>query len=249
MNKKISFFGDSWTNGYGIHREYSFPSLIGKYLNSNIDIICRDGSDNFQIYEKVVKYIEEEITDLIIIGWTGISRYPDTINEKQFSLSLVYDEETDVRREFFNEYDLLYLQKKWRELIDKINLKCEKKDINVIHFSVFGDNPDKQVDNFIDISFLEYIGIDQRGYKFEYDTQIFEFDFLHKKNKVAEKFCDNYLSSDWKLALMEREELRMHQPRKNFQSCGHPTENGHKIWSEFLIKKILEKSEFMNAKQ
>lgn len=240
MKKKICFFGDSWTNGYGIENECSFPVLVGNYLNIDIDVVCRDGSDNFQIYEKFKEYVLHKNTDLIIIGWTGISRYPDTIAEKQFSLSLVYDEDTEVRSEFFDKHDLLFLQQQWRKLIEKINKHCYEQNIEVMHFSVFGDKPDKWVDNFMDISFLEYIGMNQRGCEFEYKTQIFEFDFLHEKNAVAEKFCNENLSSDWKLALMEREELRMHQPRTNFQVCGHPTKNGHRIWADFLTQKILE---------
>jgi hypothetical protein len=108
-------------------------------------------------------------------------------------------------------------------------------NVPVIQFSTFGDKPLKQYNNFLEISFLEYLANKQEIY-FDYEIPMFEYDWLNKNNyKLTKKFGKRYFNRDWQRACVERETVR---PGKYFLPCGHPNEKGHKLWGEYLKGKI-----------
>jgi hypothetical protein len=277
---KIGFVGDSWTHAVVVDETDSYPYLIKNKLNADIIKLTRPGSTNFEIFYNSVYLIQNKLIDILIIGWSGISRvklnmpdlygnpvldtknildikdlnisniksiYTDeyNTNKNTFSLSFIIyplKAELKFRKQFFKTHNLKYFQQKWDTELKLIEDLCLKNNIKLIHFSVFGDKPINKYPNFLDISFLEYLAEDQIGTSLKYEISIFEFDFFnHLNNKVTEEFCDRNLDSNWRLACLEREELRLDQPKKNFLNCGHPNENGHKIWADYIHKIVIRK--------
>jgi hypothetical protein len=266
---KIVFIGDSWTNNFKIDLYNSYPYLIKSKLNVDINVVARDGANNFEILHNSLYFIKNKLTDIIVIGWSGISRtyYKDSIeynisNLDYYTLLKLKDVDTNyslfpkktfslvtdfsrsisnekIKKQFFKTHNLKYFQQKWDTELKLIEDLCLQHNIKLIHFSVFGDKPINKYPNFLDISFLEYLAKDQIGTSLKYEIPIFEFGFFEP---VVEEFCDRNLDSNWRLACLEREELRLDQPKKNFLNCGHPNENGHKIWADFLCEKILNKN-------
>lgn len=229
---KIHCVGDSWTNGYGIDdKKDTWPYILANNLKCELEVSGVNGADNESIFNTC---IESPECDLLIIGWSGVTRIIDKSlpHYKQFSLSYIPDEDTPKRTEWFRNHTLDDILNIWEEQI----LQIEKKHKRVLMYSVFGDKPKEQYNSMLSISFLEYL-----GQKFEYEIPIYEFDFLHENNKLTHEFASKYFNSDWEKACVERENLRN---TKFFLNCGHPTVAGHKHWAEYLTTIIKEKYEF-----
>lgn len=229
---KIHCVGDSWTNGFGIEdKKDTWPHILAKKLNCSLEISAYDGIDNESIFNTCMQSSE---CDLLIVGWSGVSRIVDKSLPyyKQFSLSYVPDEDTSNRTEWFKNHTLDNILDIWEEQM----MQVEKKHKHVLMYSVFGDKPKTYCNSMLPTSFLEYL-----GQKFEYAIPIYEFDFLHRNNKTTYEFASKYFNSDWERACVERENLRN---TKFFMNCGHPTKEGHKIWAEYLTSIIKEKYEF-----
>jgi hypothetical protein len=212
---KILVCGDSWSYGCGVLRDWS------RYLPHTIENYASNGAGSDDIVQQFDQFYDQTF-DLIIIGWSGASRHHDN----EFCIT------TDKSIEYFKDKSLDYLLDYWCERIDYIEKKSQQP---VLHFSVFGDMPNKKYDNFIDMSFFKYIA-NCSGFHFKYDTPIFEFDLLTESNlQVTEPFGKKYFPKHWKRACVEREEVR---GKGHFLECGHPDQQGQKLWGAFMEKLI-----------
>jgi lysophospholipase L1-like esterase len=229
----ILTIGDSWTKGYGLaNKTHSWPYVLSKLTSVPIKVSARSGADNDSIGENAIKSYRKYKPDIVIIGWSGISRIRHSKKPYvQYSLSQVPNEDIPARKEFFKNSTLNNLSKKWIEQIEMVE---QNVDARVIHFSVFGDQHSTKHKNLLEKSMLEFIAEKQKT-NFKYNIPIFEFDFLHQDNLVAKKFCKRELGRDWKRACVERENLRS---SKMFFDCGHPNQKGHAVWADY-IKDIL----------
>lgn len=217
---KILSCGDSWTYGYGLNPNESWPN----YLGSNIKNTSKCGSSNNHILDQFLDSYNNNY-DLVIIGWSGVTRLWD---DKFHDFSTV----DQIAIDYYKNKTLDNILNKWDNQIQKV-LKVSK--VPVIQFSVFGDVPLKYYKNFIKISFLEFLANKQNVY-FKYDIPIFEFDWLNENNLIlTEEFGKKYFPKDWKKACVERENLR---PSKYFLDCGHPNKEGQQLWGEFIKEKI-----------
>lgn len=226
---KILTCGDSWTYGYGIQPLCSWPN----YLNCKIKNIAVCGDSNFEIVKQCLSHNTANF-DLVIIGWSGVTRFPRKYHGYQ-NINTVLNEFSSVDSEtikFFKDKSLKDLISNWENEIDTV---LAHSTVPVMQFSVFGDKTIKNYENFIGVSCLEYLANCQGNY-FEYDIPIFEFDWLNKKNyRLTKKFGKKYFNKNWQKACIEREDIR---PGKYFLPCGHPNVEGHKLWGQFIKSHI-----------
>jgi hypothetical protein len=241
----VGFVGDSWTVGFGVDEGSAFPYLMKKNTDLNIisNGVCDGG--NSVILNEGLKLINEKQIEMLIVGWSGISRINLTTKqgmfEQDFSLSYDPKRDTEIRGGYFKSIDYPVLVSKWNKQISTLVSVCNEQNIKLTMFTVFGEKPKINKDYFVNESFLVYLAKKQ-GNEFHYDIPCFEFDFLHEKNLVGREFCDRNFNNDWKLACAEREEIR---PGKYFLHCGHPNKEGHKLWAKHLLNHIKVKKKLI----
>lgn len=224
----IACFGDSWTAGYGVDKSVRWTSLINE---ANVKCVAKSGSTNSQILEQVAYTIEKFPTDLVIVGWSGVTRYLH--NGK--CVDFCHAENLKNRNIFFKDITMQYIQDTFIQQNAEVNRLCKNKKIKCLKFSVFNDFENLWDNNFLDYSFLNYLAEKQNN-KFQYDIPFFEFDFLAEKNiKNTTRFAKKYFNKNWQRACVEREDIR---PGKYFLDCGHPNEAGHKLWASYVKEKI-----------
>lgn len=221
---KVLVCGDSWTEAWEVDTPWH------SYLDCEIVNVAVSGSSNIDICSQFLENYNDNF-DLVIIGWSGVTRYPGTTpfgDNCHYEFSSV--DETTI--EFFKDKSLNDILLDWEVNIKSV-LSVSK--VPVLQFSAFGDRPLKDYDNFLKESFLEVLA-NKQGIYFKYDIPIFEYDWLYENNlKVTEPFGKKYFPNHWKRACVERDSIR---PGKYFLDCGHPNEEGHKVWGKFIKDKI-----------
>ena len=220
--------GDSWTYGYNLkNKKDTWPYILADLLSMPVVVSAKPGADNETICENTIEKSKQLNPKIVVVGWSGISRIRHSKQPYiQYSLSQVPSEDTEHRKKFFENSSINELSTIWQSQIDRVNSVCN----NVLHFSVFGDQHCASTDNLLKTSMLEYVANAQKV-KFKYSIPIFEFDFLHEDNIVAEQFCNREFDNNWIKACVEREELR---DTELFFNCGHPKEKGHRRWAKHL---------------
>ena len=223
---KVLVCGDSWSESWGVNKNESWHC----YLDCDVVNVAKSGSSNEEICNQFLKNYNDTF-DLIIIGWSGSTRFTRSKpfnNQWQHQFSTVDKSTID----FFKNKSLDDILLNWGENIEKILLTTKKP---IIQFSVFGDRPLKIYDSFLKESYLEFLA-NQQGTFFQYDIPIFEFGWLNKSNyQLTKRFGKRYFNKNWQRACVERESVR---PGKYFLPCGHPNQQGHKIWGKFIKEKI-----------
>lgn len=227
---KILCLGDSWTKGFGIDDvKDTWPYVLESLTDHTVSVIAESGWRNDEILTACERALDNEHYDLVIIGWSGVTRHP-----KGWSLS--YSPEEDVhspeRAAYFRKTSVKNLQHAWLIQRRRTEIKAKSKKSKVVHFSVFGDQPGFQ-EEFKLQSYLEYLA-NQEGIYFKYSIPVFEFDFLHEKNIVTQEFAQRNFMPDWEHACVEREEVRMREQRQLFLPCGHPNLQGHARWAQYV---------------
>lgn len=224
--KSIAAFGCSFTRGYRIADEETWPALLGA------ENLALGGASNHYILETVLKNYKN--FDTIIICWSNPVRkmIADRIDlglfyyNRHFEEIMSFEEYEDIKRKYFESFDLKDIFNQWQRQIDTI----EDLGINCIHTSAFGDEPLSLPKRWA-IPILHKLAPELR-----YNIEVFEYDMLLKNNTIVENWANKNLNKNWKLAAIERNLLR--QDSKNFLSCGHPSAEGHKIYAEYL-KRVL----------
>lgn len=225
--------GDSWTAGFDVEQQNTWPMILQQLTGHQVTVHAFCGADNESITRMCDQYESEP--DLVIVGWSGVTRiieseYP---NYKQFSLSYVPDENTPARDAWFKQYSLDDILELWHEQISRVNARFGAH--RVLMFSVFGDQTKYPIPNMLDTSALEYIASKQ-GTVFNYSIPIFEFDFLHENNSAI-SYIEHELGPNWQYACAEREMLRNTQL---FQNCGHPNAQGYQHFARYLAEKLQQ---------
>lgn len=219
---KILICGDSWTEGYGVKTEETWPNFIGHEFVAT----GRCGASNDEIVKQFLENYDNSF-DAVIIGWSGVTRF--RVNDRMNEFSLVDDKTI----EYFENISLDDIVNSWESYIQTV---LSKSNVPVIQYSVFGDLPKHKHKNFLETSYLEFLA-NAGGTFFKYNIPMFEFDWLNKENyKLTKPFADKYFNKDWEKACVEREEIR---PSKYFLECGHPNPEGHKLWAQ-NIKGVLD---------
>jgi hypothetical protein len=216
----ILCLGDSWCRGWGIdHESLTWPYLLGSMTQHDILVKAEHGATNWDITSWAQELIPQHQPDVVLIGWSGISRRPFG------SLSYSADEVSDERAKFFASQTVKSLQNTWQLQRTLVRAQAIKHPTLIYQWSVFGDHTGQEPL----VSCLEYLA----GHRFKYQLPIFEFDFLHESNHVTQQFAHRCFDSSWIKACVERESLRL-ESQDNFLPCGHPSEQGHKVWATYL---------------
>jgi len=230
---KILCVGDSWTYGYGVNKNDTWPVVLSEMLGVTVDVTAKSGSTNREIYD-AVKQSKIKDYDIVLIGWSGVTRN----RFGKLLLEFSYAETQVVHRkrlEFFKEKTLEDIILPWEEMIDRLTELGNTYDTRIVHFSVFGDKTINPKLGFIKESFLEKLANNQNMF-FNYTMPIFEFDWLCEENEeLVQPFAKKYFPKDWEKAMVEREAVR---PGINFLDCGHPNPKGHRVWAEFISEII-----------
>lgn len=225
--KKILCCGDSWTRGWGIDSKNTWTSLISDVKMFNV---AQSGASNFEIMDQVISNLNSNY-DILIIGWSGVTRY----HYKDHKFDFCWSADFKHRNHFFKNKSLKDIETDFLQMNEQINAMCKNKGIKLIKFSVFGDLKYLWDGHYTDNSFLDFLSIKQ-GCKFTYDIPFFEYDFLSAVNlKNTRAFAKKYFPRHWEKAVIERNNVR---PGQYFLSCGHPNELGHLAWAEYIEKYI-----------
>lgn len=224
---KILVCGDSWSSDYTDDEIYAWPKYL---INHEITNVSFRGAANNQVCDKFLKHYKKDQYDLVIIGWSGCTRYESKSRKKYEFNSMDLEVE-----KYYKDYKLDDFIIRWENYIDKV---IANSNVPVLHFSVFGDMPYKKYDNFLDKSYLEWLANEQGTY-FKYDIPIFEYDWLFERNyPFVKRFAENNFPKHWKKACIEREEIR---PSELFRPCGHPNTAGHKKFGNYILRLINDK--------
>lgn len=227
---KILCCGDSWTQGWGIDETNRWTSMLPDATVKNFAI---GGASNFEIKHQLISNLNKDY-DVVIIGWSGVSRY----RYQKYSFDFSGANDFEFRNSFFEKKSLKSMEDDFLNLNKEVNDTCKRYKIKkLIKFSVFGDFKYLWDEHYTQDSFLDYLSAAQ-GNIFNYSIPFFEFDFLSECNyKNTKSFAKKYFEKNWDRAIIERNEIR---PGKYFLPCGHPNEQGHRIWSEYIKKYIYD---------
>ena len=228
---KVLCVGDSWSAGYGIDPNESWPCVLSSRYNLNLNNASCSGSDNKSIAETTVDELDKNKYDLVIVGWSGVTRY--TFDDKSFDFCS--GDPIKTRDIFFKNKSLKNIEEDFLGYQSKIRQKCNKTKL--VEFSVFGDFKHLYGNNFIKTSFLDFLAKAQ-GDNFVYNIPFFEFGFLSEINhKNTSRFARKYFPKNWKKAIVERENII---PGKYFLDCGHPNAKGNELWASYLGEFIFD---------
>lgn len=223
---KILVCGDSWSVE---HNDISaWPDYL---IGHEITNVAFRGAANNEICDRFFEYYKTANEfDLVIIGWSGCTRYRDSYH-RMFEFCQM----TPEVEEYYKDYTLDDFIHRWESYIDKIIFHS---NVPVLQFSVFGDKTYKKYDNFLNKSFLQWLA-EYQGTRFKYDMPIFEFDWLCDPNyNFIKKFAKTNFPKHWERACVERQLIR---PSECFQDCGHPNKRGQKKFGEWMLELINDK--------
>lgn len=231
---KIAVFGDSWTEGYGLTNNNSpWPNILADQIGASLDNYASSGSSNKVIFNRFQEVFSNKPEyDLIIVGWSGSTRR--NFKDEFFDFSYCTKQLDMDRKKYFENLSLQEIIQPTKFYIENIRQFCLNTSTRVIFFSVFDNALIEESEDYIPITFLEYMANNQ-GVEFKYNMPIFEFGWLNDKNyKLVERFAknSNLNFNKIKKAIVEREEIR---PSKNFLPCGHPSAIGHVKFANFII--------------
>jgi hypothetical protein len=227
---KILCCGDSWTEGYGVKKEESWPFVLSSITGHDVETLSVNGATNSDISNFYITKTNNQKYDLIIFCWSGITRNRILDNVLEFSSGK--DKIHLERLKYFKNKSLNDLINYWQDLMNQVDTWDTTRKL---HFSIFGDRPLVKKDNFYNGSFLEFLA-EKQNMKFNYEIPIFEFDWLSEENyDLVNKFANQYFDKNWKKAIIEREDVR---PGKYFLDCGHPNVEGHTLWAKFIASLI-----------
>ena len=230
----VAVFGDSWTEGHGVDQPWTefFPDNF--YVTNN----ATSGNDNIKILESVKEYLELGLyPDYMIVGWSSIARrikeYGD-IGLHTYPEDYEHKKQADQdQKDHFDQFTIHELFNVWKEQIAEVEKMCADKNIKVMHFSVFGEQPRWEMDNFYG-SFINMLAPEP----FKFDLPMFEYDMSNDTNPMRSRYKEMF-GDNWEYAVTERELLR---ETKDFISCGHPSKNGHIKLSKLILERLYDKT-------
>ena len=228
---KILCVGDSWTQGTGVNKDRAWPAILQKKYGVEVTNAGVPGTGNMAIADGAIHELKEQNYDLVIAGWSGVTRY--AVNEEIIEFS--YSEDIERRDNFFKNKSISHIEDDFNDCRNKLKNKC--KNIKFIEFSVFGDFQHLYYDTFTKKSYLDLLA-EAQGCNFKYNIPFFEFDFLSDINlKNTTRFAKRYFPKNWARAIVEREDIR---PGEYFLACGHPNAKGHELWASYLGEYIFD---------
>lgn len=231
---RVNIFGDSWTAGYGAAKNWA-ECLHSTLIPNNL---AQHGNDNEKILQSVIENLELGVRPrFLVVAWSSIARrmkeygdiglhtYPEDFPDKKLA-------DADQLHLFkHTSTDRMY--EEWKSQIIRVNEMAALGQIKVFHFSVFGEKPNWECDNFYG-SFIDILA-NANGTPFKYELPMFEYDMANDANPMKKHYADLF-GKNWEYAVAEREVLRS---TKYFADCGHPNDAGHRVLSNFIQEQIF----------
>ena len=227
---RILTVGCSWTEGYGLkYDELPWPMLLGH----DVDNHGTSGASNEKIYKIFSRQMRKEKYDLVIVGWSGVTRR--SYGSHTIDFCYVPPNLQNRREMIFKDITTVDMMigptKKYEKAIRQ---KCLNTCTEILFFSVFDEVLTGE--NYLPFTFFEYLVKQDNGIGFNYRMPIFEFDWLSDKNyKLVSRFAKKNMGKDWQRAVVEREKFR---PSKYFLPCGHPNAAGHREFANYIKEQM-----------
>ena len=99
MAKKILAVGSSFTRGYGLKLETADPALWvnqlvnRKFCDYQVTNLSKTGADNHWIFKETACALIKNHYDVVIVGWTGISKLTNNIGLELYSTHAMFDKD------------------------------------------------------------------------------------------------------------------------------------------------------------
>lgn len=233
INKKLFSVGCSFTAGTDVKKENNYTSELAKLLGWNPINYGEPGHSNQYIFRKVIELLKNwNNNDILLIQWTSPVRDEIVTNEGNLftspfndwcSYDFLYGTDTEAAftklRTTKEEMDKKIISKYQNKVIDySTNFFHHEYQLNLsfcFQYSLFG--------------LLEKLGVKYimfNGWDFEKGWEFMKKKY-NDKNLIHELTNEKYLKESF-------------GDYTNTINNQHPNTEAHKIWADYLYKKIIE---------
>ena len=239
---KIVVNGDSFTHErhFSVGEDYIEKTWAHKIGAENIAFA---GCSNDRIFYSTIEYLNEKHPDILIIGWTGYSRYYMT-HANGLNLHIAPDSIADDKmygfnekdQEYYMEYKKFYFKKMYNAFLNFKNFLtyyshlekyCAVNGIRFLNFNAFQPMPtEKELNEIATTAYMSKEGymVKQKG--IEHNTNIL-------KNKLATFKKENWINNEIGFCYGNQVE---HLPKWT-DGC-HPGLEASAFWAEIIKKNI-----------
>jgi len=224
--KKLLTSGASWTSGYPLTSNLSWPTIVSNSLDYNLVDVSRSASSNYRIYRKAFDNMLYYKPDLSLIFWTTWTRF-ETGAMYGKKPGRIYqhlagnNESKKAFKLFFNGY--LQYTDTLRQIISIQTLAKQNKK-PCYHICNF-DLKKKQL--------FESITLEEFKEVLNYNPLLF---YNMDDDRIESKFCSiKKLESmvDWSKFITTQPYKNLYESFPLFE--GHPTDQGQEIIASMII--------------
>jgi hypothetical protein len=237
--------GDSWTWGDSLPRtpvtyrtDHIYGNLLAQALTADFVNIARPGSSNIEFHDKVVDFLPrvidryQEIYVVLTLTETGRELWFDPVWTDQVKV-------TDNLNGFLKEYEKCMF----------LTLKKTISDFPKVKFLIarnftytYNENKDILSGNLLDKNWVDILEENQSIDPYPQNLRLLSqmgfnplIKIFKKKgtyNTIKPEFFEIFLGMEEALAWLD-------ESIYNFKSATrHPTEQGHRLWSDYLLSQI-----------
>lgn len=233
FDKNVFSVGCSFTAGTGVARENNYTSELANLLKFNPQNHAASGHSNQYIFRKVIQLLKDwNNDDVLIIQWTSPTR-DEIITKEGYLFTSPFHEWTSL--------EFLYGPDPYPSLskmgVDKDELEkniISKYQNKVIDYSIDFFRKDYQLNLTFCFQFALFGLLEKLGVKYiMFDGWEFENGWEFNKEKYTDKDLirkytnEKYLNTSFAVYT-------------NTPGNEHPNTEGHKMWADYLYKKIIE---------
>lgn len=221
--------GCSFTEGYYLNSlDLAWPFQLGEQLNCSTVNLAQGGGSNQRIFRTTLDYLTKHTPEYLIIGWTDVNRFELPICNGTYarinSNNVLYHEQlkSNPPPKLLQEIYYKYLHNSYLNTdllltyILTIQDLCSAKNIKYLSFNAFSPFNINEVLT----DYHEYYKYEQS----QLDSKLVDA-YSQLNNKLSK--INNFLH------LTMSEYCRGHQAP--LDSGGHPTELGHRLFSEYVF--------------
>ena len=120
---KILCVGDSWTYGHGVNKDQAWPAILQKKYGVKVKNVGKPGVGNMAIANRAIDELKQQNYNLVIAGWSGVTRY--VVNEEMIDFS--YSKDIKIRDKFFKNKSISHIEDDFNDCRNKLKNKCKNK--------------------------------------------------------------------------------------------------------------------------
>ena len=229
----LIFIGESWCYGQNFTTSLEdrlnlcMANLVAKSLGVDLYEFSIPGNSNGLMLEKLRRILDTQCKKyeklFVILMMTEQSRELQSGGCMQYDFEKIYDGKAKTLEEFLTHYDNFFLNE-YKKLFEQYNVDKHLIWRNFCRWNIGNLHGLNRVEQTMCEIFLRLnaprliqldwlTGLDERNISYEYHDP-----FIQEQLELNERFLD---------------EIAGHR-----LISSHPTEEGHKAWSEYLVKSI-----------